>query len=399
MVFKKIKAFFSGISIDCIVTCIYFLCTPFTIVSTPFGSLLKIITMPVAAVLAYKTFFGERKPIMFNSVHFFYSLYIIYTVCGLFFLITEINIVQIKDMILTFAVIMLISMRVYNEKEQELIEHSWVLVGLVCAYLCISSTQVANEFENRTVVSIFGFKEDPNQFCAYFILPAVICVKRILQKRRFYFVYIAMIIVMLYAVLKTGSRGGLIGIVAGIAFCVFLGAKSFKAKISFVFVSIICAFLVVTVIFPLLPQDVQSRYSVQSIVEDKGTGRFEIWKYLIEYTAEKPSRIIHGSGLLSTYPILEKANIVDFVGVAHNQFVQVFTDQGIIGLMLFIALIFVCIFRNTKNEPYYACAFISVMALSVSLSFYVFKPYINIIIMCAMNFERKNLLSNKEGAY
>ena len=84
--------------------------------------------------------------------------------------------------------------------------------------------------------------------------------------------------------------------------------------------------------------------------------------------------------------ILGAANVHDNVGAAHNQFLQILTDQGAIGLMMFFALICVCFFRNWRKEPYYACAFIAVMAFSMSLTLYVFKPYINIIIMCAMNF-------------
>ena len=46
-----------------------------------------------------------------------------------------------------------------------------------------------------------------------------------------------------------------------------------------------------------------------------------------------------------------------------------------------------CFFRNIRKNPEFACAFAAVMALSFSLTFYVFKPYINIVIMCAMTFE------------
>ena len=64
----------------------------------------------------------------------------------------------------------------------------------------------------------------------------------------------------------------------------FLGIKSIKGKIAFISVGLICTVFILTVVFPLLPEDVRERYSIETVAEDKGSGRFEIWKYLIEYT-------------------------------------------------------------------------------------------------------------------
>ena len=58
-----------------------------------------------------------------------------------------------------------------------------------------------------------------------------------------------------------------------------------------------------------------------------------------------------------------------------------------VGLTLFTLFAALCFFRNIRKNPEFACAFAAVMALSFSLTFYVFKPYINIVIMCAMTFE------------
>ena len=241
--------------------------------------------------------------------------------------------------------------------------------------------------EGRTAVFILGFYEDPNQFCGYFIMSIMIYIKRILNRSKLTPLYVVLLLLTLYAVLKTGSRGGLIGIVAGIALFVLLGIKSLKSKIALIAGGMICALFVVQVVFPLLPQTVQERYSVERVAEDKGSGRFEIWKYLIEYTAEKPERMIHGGGLYSTADAMENSGLGLSASWAHNQFIQVFADQGIIGLSLFLLFVALCFFRNIRKNPEFACAFAAVMALSLSLTFYVFKPYINIVIMCAMTFE------------
>ncbi len=383
---RRLAAFLKGISADCYMVCLYFICLPFTVVPTPFGSLLKIVTLPVVAVLGFTLFVGKERRLSFNSIHLMYSLYIAYVVFGLFILRNDLATTLVQDMLLTYAVLMLITMRVYTEDERKMIESTWIAVGIICVYLALSSNEMVNEFENRIVVSVFGHAEDPNQFCAYFIMPMVVSVKRIVEKSKKTPIYILLILLMFYSVMRTGSRGGMIGLLIGIIMCMFFAVKSLKAKLGMTAVAIICALVVIFVIFPLLPEDIQNRYDISSVVEDNAAGRFDIWAFLMDYIFEKPSRIIYGSGLFSTYDILELADLETGSGVAHNQFIQVLNDQGIIGLAMFSLIILSCFFRNVKKQPYYACAFVAIMSFSMSLTMYVFKPYINIIMMCALTF-------------
>ena len=63
------------ISMDCLLACLYFVCLPFTIVTTPFGSLLKVVTMPVIAILGIRILMGKSE-LAFNYIQFFYAIYI-----------------------------------------------------------------------------------------------------------------------------------------------------------------------------------------------------------------------------------------------------------------------------------------------------------------------------------
>ena len=195
---NKLIAYLKDISIDSFVVGIYFLCLPFTVVTTPFGSLLKLITMPVLAVLAYKLIIGERKELRFNGVHFVYSVYIAYTLTGLFMLRSQQAITSTTDMLSAYIAIILISVRVYNEKERALIETAWIGVGIICTYLCLTSTETVNSYENRIIVRVLGFAEDPNQFCAYFIMPVMICMKRIVEKSKIMPFYVVLLLLIMY---------------------------------------------------------------------------------------------------------------------------------------------------------------------------------------------------------
>ena len=71
-------------------------------------------------------------------------------------------------------------------------------------------------------------------------------------------------------------------------------------------------------------------------------------------------------------------------GVAHNAYIQILHDQGLLGLLLFMTVIVLCITRNIKKEPAYSSAVLALLAFSMSLSFYVFKPYLNIMMMLSL---------------
>ena len=210
------------ISLECVMACLYFLCLPFTVVTTPFGSLLKVVTLPVIAVLTVCLLMG-RSAIVLNHLHFLYTIYVLYTVSLLFFYSADIAVTTTKDMVLGLFMFLLVSVRVYNTRELEWIETAWVVMGIFCIYVCLTSAEVISDVENRAVIRVFGFEEDQNQFCAYFIMPVLVSLKRFTERRRFYPVYLVIIALSFYAILKTGSRGGLIGIFAGVALYVAAG--------------------------------------------------------------------------------------------------------------------------------------------------------------------------------
>lgn len=369
---------------ECILACLYFVCLPFTVVTTPLGSLLKVITMPVTVILSVRMLMGKSE-ISFNYIHFTYIFYLIYTVSLLFVFSDQRAIITTKDMLLGALMFLLVSMRIYNGREKRLMETAWLVVGLVCIYACLSSKEVVSESMSRTVIRILGYEEDQNQFCAYLIMPTLVCVKRFLEKSKLMPVYIVILFLSLYSILKTGSRGGLLGVLLGLFFYALIGIKSVKARLALFCSAAVIAFVMVTVIVPMLPENVMNRYSVSAVEEDGGSGRTDIWKFLIDYSFQNPRRLVQGSGIFSTYNIMYGAGFQN--GVAHNVFVQILNDEGMVGLILYIITILACLLRTVRRQPMYACAFIAMLGFALSITFYVFKPNLNIMMMCAMSFE------------
>lgn len=371
------------ISPECLAACLYFMCLPFTVVTTPFGSLLKVVPLPIMAFLVLRILMGKSE-LTFHYVHFCYLIYIIYTISMLFVFHDSKAVTTTKDMVLGTLMFLLITARIYTNREREWIESAWLIVGLICIYACLSSTEVVSKSESRAVVRILGFEEDQNQFCAYLIMPTLISVKRFLERRRGYPVYLVIIALSFYSILKTGSRGGLLGILLGLFAYAAIGIKSVKTRLILFASAAALTLMIVTVVVPLLPEDVAARYTIQAVEEDGGSGRTEIWRFLIDYSFREPGRLLRGSGIFSTYGIMKSAGFQN--GVAHNAFIQILNDEGMIGLLLFIISIVSCLTRNMKREPLYACAYLSMLGFAISLTFYVFKPNLNIMMMCAMSF-------------
>ncbi|MBO4343613.1 MAG: O-antigen ligase family protein [Clostridia bacterium] len=380
-----------NISLDCILAGIYFFCLPFTVVETPFGSLLKVVSIPIIALLVVRLLMGKSE-ISLNGVHLTYALYILYSFVCLLNLFTPEAFTAVKDMLLGFAAMMVISMRVYTKEEREFLERVWLIIGAVCILIVIFSNEVVEE---RAVIRVFGFIEDQNQFCAYFIMASLLCIKRLFERRKLFVIYLVLLVLCFYAVLKTGSRGGLIGILAGVAAYLVAGIKSRKARLAVIASGLVIVLLVVFVLFPLLPESIQARYTFDDVIQTGGTGRIPIWRSLLKYTFARPERIIKGSGVLSSYDILEHDPEILRGSVAHNSFIQIFSDQGLIGLLLFLFVAAFCLIKPWKTERVYSCAFISLLAFSMSLTFYTFKPYLNIMMMCAMSFEDTVLSQTK----
>lgn len=372
------------ISAECILACVYFVCLPFTVVTTPFGSLLKVMTFPIVALLGIRLFMGKSE-LSLNYIHFTYGLYILYTVGLIMLYNEEIALTTTRDMVLGLLMLLLVSMPIYNRREKELMESAWIVVGLICIAACITSGEVVSDAENRAVIRILGYEEDQNHFCAYLIMPVLISVKRITERRKFYPSYIAIIALAFYSILKAGSRGGLLGVLAGLVIYFFIGLKSFKVKMAAAVSAVVVIPIFFAVVVPRLPEDVRERYSLSAVKDDGGSGRFEIWQFLTDYTMQRPERAIRGSGIFSTYEIMYSAGFQN--GVAHNTYIQIFSDEGICGLVLFVLAMLLCITRNWKKEPLYSSAMIALVAFSMSLSFYVFKPYLNIMMMSAMSFD------------
>lgn len=374
------------ISIACYLTCIYFILMLVSVVPIAENfSLLKLASIGIGGLLIITLFIG-RSRICLNGMHFWLTAYMLVMCASLLISSSESAVEVVIGYIQNYAMIMLISMRVYCQREKRLIEWTWLLIGLIAVIMGITSSTTLSEENSRMQILIFGAPEDPNQFCGYFLFPVLYALDRIMERTtRGKWLYVLYLLLIMYVVFKTGSRGGLLAIVIpGVLYALF-AVKGLKHKLKVCAAVLLVAILSMAVIFPLLPEDIQERYSVQQVQQDRGSGRFEIWSTLLMKVFESNQAIVTGYGINATADILQKAGF--FNTYAHNQWIQAFCDQGLIGVAVLFMLFFVGMRRTCHTNTVVCCALIGMLALSMSLSIYLFKPFLNVLLMSAMTFE------------
>lgn len=377
------------LSVPAMCIALYFACEPLTFITTVGGmSVLKLVTFPILAVLFVYLFLG-KSDLRFNVIHLFAILYLLWSTTTLFFYKTESAMTQLKDLYVAYAFLILATVRPINTREERLIDFAWLFVGIVCVWLVLSSHETV--YGDRTVIVVNGSYEDPNQFCSYFILPVLTALKLIGKKSKNLPWKIALMVylgVILFGILKTGSRGGLLGIGAAVFAYIFFSTKGIIKK--FVVVGLIAIVVVAlfTVLLPYMPDGVQERLSVEAVAKDKGSGRFDIWKFLVSYSLNGDLKsLLIGHGLLSTETIMRENYFSN--GVAHQQLVQCFFDQGLIGVLIFVPMVGACLIRTIRKNKLAFAALCSIIVFSCSLTFYTFKPMINVLIMCVLSFDTK----------
>ena len=180
--------------------------------------------------------------------------------------------------------------------------------------------------------------------------------KKIISKA----ICIGVLLLLLMAILKTGSRGATFSFLF-IIILVFI--NQYKISIRG-FIGISLALIMLYYIFPLLltylPEDVAYRFTRDMIQGDDMGGRGSIWLNVFNINNENVLTFIFGHGCSSSIHLLGMAT--------HNYLLQIFVEYGFVGLFLFIRFVFHLLKKYWKNDPFTFALFGGCLFMSMSLS-------------------------------
>jgi O-antigen ligase len=251
----------------------------------------------------------------------------------------------------------------YTEKQ---LDYAWIASGIICLLLFFfGEREVAS---GRETLIILGTPTDHNEFAGVFIVPVSLGMYKLMGAKRIGIkvVYIALMVLELYAILLTGSRGALLSTVIAVAITALLSRKLSVNYIFSVLVFLLVVILLVsTIVLPLIPEEVLNRFTMEEIEETGGAGRAEIWERAWKKIREGSLlRLLFGYGNGAKL-VLNKSGRVSAM---HNQLLQVLANYGLVGLGLYLSLLWES-FRNIlRRNRRYAGSFLGMMALSLTLS-------------------------------
>lgn len=191
-----------------------------------------------------------------------------------------------------------------------------------------------------------GFFQYPNSFALFLLVGEIVLLGK--EKLKIYdFICLA---VLIFGLLYTGSRTVfLIAIAANIVIIVYRIAKTFNRKTVFIYLAALVAVGAVTLLLiGIIAPEVLRRYLSISLSESTFVGRILYWKDAMPLLLKYP----FGMGYLG-YNFIQGTVQTGYYTVryAHNDFLQIALDVGIIPAALFITAIAKTIFK--KDFPLY----------------------------------------------
>ncbi len=191
------------------------------------------------------------------------------------------------------------------------------------------------------VTSLFG---NPNLFAIYLLLlfPSALCgICHALDARKKLF-FLSCAVAEFAAVVLTFSRGAWLGILLEILLFLLLESRRTRA-------ALLLLPLPVLSVVPWLPSGVLKRLSsITSMAESSIRYRLYTWRGVGRMIAEHPHGIGVGeSAFAAVYPRYAVSG-TETVMHAHNVFLQVMSEVGIVGLLLFCTILAVALLRALR---------------------------------------------------
>lgn len=337
----------------------YFLLSPFQFITIAGIGIVRIVNIVVLSFLLLK-FIKNLKTINLSKVCFLLLLLIyIPLTC-----IWSLNLSRALNTFIMYVLILLnyavISSFKWNINQTRLYFLITNVVSIIISILLIFEISIFN-MAGRITLKINGAYADPN-FLGINIVFSILCNIYLLitKKRNFVDLFLLLsLIIQISAIVKLASRGTIISLVITSSVFLFPYIKSKPKMLLGILLMLLAIFPVISDVIYTLPQNVVERLDLQQAFQDGANGRFEIWSEAINMLMQNPINFIFGFGA-GQMPI--------YLEYAHNFFIELFFDFGLIGLTLMLLFLFQIFLFNLDRNPFKISIFLLVIIASLSLS-------------------------------
>lgn len=308
---------------------IYFVLELFeTFLNATFGSYVKFyIIFVIFEMIRYHGFKLKK-----NKVGFFFLLWLLYKMltvlwCKNLYVFQLHFFTNITSVLLLYVLTM-------DKLDRKIIDH--ITYGLLIGsgslgFLSLFFNTPYLGVTNRLVLQLFGQIIDPNDEAAFLAVGLAISLFILASSERDKKLKIFSAVILFvntYALLLTGSRGGLLTEVTLVIVLSLFKIRNGKNKLIFCIAILLVICSSYYYIQKWLPQDIYSRLFETSTYEG-GSNRTNIWSNAINLMNSNPIFYFFGSGWGSYY------GYNGYNVVMHNTFLSMLCDTGIIGIFLF----------------------------------------------------------------
>ncbi|MFA5986701.1 MAG: O-antigen ligase family protein [Parcubacteria group bacterium] len=210
---------------------------------------------------------------------------------------------------------------------------------------------------SHDIMRAVGFFPDPHIFSFYLGLIIPIAFGLYITSRNKKWIILSFILIV--ADLLTFSRGGYVALLSGLFFSVIFLWHSLHTTLKHIFIAILFCFI----LFFMAPHNpfTQRFFSSFDATDTSSTHRIVLWKQACDEIAQRP---FFGVGLGAYPSIVDPTATYRTPIYAHNLFLDIAVELGLIGLFLFLCLItytVIIFYRNRKQS----LAFFAIISLIV----------------------------------
>lgn len=313
--------------------------------------LVRSIIPPVILAIFY--IITHRRTIKINTpVKYFIALESVYLFSSIFNIIkyncpSSILIQMAYQLIIFIWFFCLTQGEPYSKYDLNFYMDSYIIVSFLCSIYTLYGSIILKQY-TPGITGFFGYEMEKNFFGAFLCLgPIYSALKALYGKKKIR--YIIATIVISVAVLLTNSRGAMLALVTS-AILLFLDYFFMVKKISRkrLLITIICAAVFIICLKPLLdlvPDWMLKRYFINSYNDKNNLDRILRWKNAIKGILEQPL-FGFGPGVFSAIPqyqVTEMGKVINNATYAHNTYLDVMVNGGIVGVFLFMQIIISCV--------------------------------------------------------
>lgn len=285
--------------------------------------------------------------------------------------------------------VLFVSQLRFSHREREAIVTAIILGGIIAVAYVVIANQI-NITGTQRLQLIEG--NDQNNFAALLFLPFMFSVSRLMRGRVLSrCIYAAIAVILLYAILLTGSRGCLVAIILAVCSIVFLSSnnKKIKAFVGLLVIAIFAYFI----ILPLLPEFIINRLfddaSYRNTINAK-ENRIGFWR--LAFTEIIPQRFPIGVG--SGCTPLWLGHFFSTNRGMHNTYINMLCEYGIFGLPVFLWMIYKLVNSCYRQKKVFeASILIGICVIIFFLDSYAKKFFWNVImILCILDCQKETMI-------